>query len=443
MRFIKDNLFLVILAAGTIVLCGVILLLNSRVSAQIEEEVEDRASLSGELKSLAGRPYINEEIINQRREEVDRGKQVYETLLEKSLTHSNRYEVLQLVRSDTGEKIAAFPFNRELDREISLRAVFPDAYNRAMNELAGLVKSTRAPVGEVSEVQIRQWETKILANRRTEWSKAVQRGDIEPTETVDGKLVSTEPVMTQEITELAIKRAQNERVVNRATAGEMYMDPGALHRVIPPGTRRPLLTNMWNAQIGLWIQRDVLAAINATNAEVFQGLTEEQKNVMSAAVKRLVEIRVAPEYFPMTGGGGGGDGVFGRGSGEESFRGGQTTSVANTLTQSVSNPRYDVMQYTFTVVMPFRHLAMLEAELCKRNYHTVLDVVEMATPADADNRFFYGREPVLRIRLKCELKLLTGWERPLMPAEVLQLLPQDALRPEDSERLRQVSPAGY
>jgi hypothetical protein len=182
---------------------------------------------------------------------------------------------------------------------------------------------------------------------------------------------------------------------------------------------------MWYAQLSLWLQRDIAEAIRKTNAEAFEGLPPKQHTVPHAAIKRLVEIRMIPQYV----GGSGAGGPMGDDDGTTAGR-----LEASSLTGAVSNKDYDVLHYTMTVVLPFRYLGRFQWHLSKENYHTILDVQEVAAPEDRPNTYFYGSEPVVRVVMRGEWKLITEWERPLMPREVLNTLPRGALRDEDVDR---------
>ena len=121
------------------------------------------------------------------------------------------------------------------------------------------------------------------------------------------------------------------------------------------------------------------------------------------------------------------------------------------LTQRICNQQYDVIHYSFTVIMSSRKLLELERALMARNYHTVLSVEMQEVPQVEDKYYYYGPEPVMEVTMYCELLLMTDWERgkydsknkkwfekyqPLMPIDVLGDLDQaGVLRREDIDRL--------
>jgi hypothetical protein len=432
MDVIRKNLFLVVLVGVTAVLIGLIVFMNSSVSADVEKAVEQRDKLSSQLMRYARGQRYNPAVIDARRAEVTGSKQNLRSVIERSIEFNKRYRVLSLVRPDGKGVVPAFPFNRQLDREIALRAVFPDAYNKAIEAIEQSLNSTTPPTEPFTEVELRQWQLRELSEARAEWARKLKAGTIEPTEEVDGQLVSTEPVLTAEMAARARRKALTRRMVEHARKGEIYLDALALQRLIDPTQKRPLVETMWYAQLSLWLQQDVIDAIRQTNAEAFAGLPDTGRTVPNAAVKRLMEIRMIPQYVGATGG------MSVPGGDRDRDRSGDGAMAAASLTEAVSNKDYDVIHYTVTVVLPFRYLGRLQWHLVQQNYHTVLDVQEVTPPADPPSTYYYGREPVVRVTLRGEWKLLTEWERPLMPVEVLKTLPTSARRSEDSDRISEV-----
>ena len=139
-------------------------------------------------------------------------------------------------------------------------------------------------------------------------------------------------------------------------------------------------------------------------------------------------------------------------------------SPAETLTQRVCTEEYDVIHYRFTVVMPLRHLPLLEENLMQGGNHTVLgiSITEMGSESRSNVKgsgsfndlYYYGTDPVVRITLVGEVLFLSAWERgtwdesaddwskdlpPLMPVAVLETLSSvsGVVRNEDQKRLSQ------
>jgi hypothetical protein len=195
-------------------------------------------------------------------------------------------------------------------------------------------------------------------------------------------------------------------------------------------------SELWEAQLQLWILGDIVAAIDQTNQQALSGhggAEIKRIAVSNAAIKQLVRLQVERCYAlgdateagssysgatPAVVGGYGAPRVAGSGA-ETSIKGDQC------LTRRVTTKDYDVKHYTITLVMATRYLKDFERYLMQRNYHTILavniDKIESGTALGADiSKFSFGSEPVAIVTISGELLLLSGWERALMPKDVLE-----------------------
>jgi hypothetical protein len=277
-----------------------------------------------------------------------------------------------------------------------------------------------------------------------------------------------------------------DAVLARASDHRIYATIDALDLAFPRSDPNATAAQLWMAQVNYWITRDIVEAIRKTNEDVLKDLPEGERSIPNAAVKQLLEIRVADDYYmggalSLTGTGRAGGGrpgprgvQFGGYEGaymEEGPAGGRApvarepAVAGETLTGRVSNPEYDVVHYAFTVILPLRHLDLLETNLMADKLHAVLDE-EMAAASEAEPASgtdaragargrtagdasagmpgrHYGTEPVMKVTIYGEFLMLTNWARELMPIQVLleQFGRQSpALRPEDRQRLPAAAP---
>lgn len=314
----------------------------------------------------------------------------------------------------------------------------------------------------------------------------------------------TGPVQPTDVASKARLGALEELKLRQARRGKMYVADSAFEDYFAGqgAAVSASMSDLWFSQLNLWVQGDVVRAINEANDNAIAHTVDKEVSVLNSAVRKLLEIKVERSYTiaggKSSGGGaapvekpggggfgpgggsgfgpapGGGPGGFGPMPGGSSPGGlGASSGSAlstNTFTGHVSNQGYDVIEYSFKVIMPARCIPALEASLMKQNFHTVLKVqasplaqpnTGQSTGADATAvtvAEYYGPDSLLEVNFECELLLLTAWERgtlapkdpknpdkttwtlaPLVPREVLGKFLKDApaaLREEDKKDLK-------
>ncbi len=196
-----------------------------------------------------------------------------------------------------------------------------------------------------------------------------------------------------------------------------------------PGPR-PLMSEIWEGQVGLWIQQDIAQAIELTNQP-----SAAKSNVMSTPVKRLIGVRVIP----------GGVGVEGfsaniAGSGQINGRRRMaqldrtqappvdTGSIDDRLpdnfekspTGRQSNAMYDVWYAKTAMVLDAQAMPAFFENLQRVNLMSVLvmtvqDVDEYEALRDG---FVYGSGDAVRVEMLIETIWLREWTSQYMPESV-------------------------
>ncbi len=233
-----------------------------------------------------------------------------------------------------------------------------------------------------------------------------------------------------------------------------------------PGTA-PEMRDLWEGQMGLWIQQDIVRAIGMTN-----GVGQPDTNVMNAPIKRLIKITVPQVYVGRNGqgmlfaaGGRGaptprqnvglpqrnirptappgrapapGAGARPSGTLDEAAYATQTPGlqVQQTNTQSAdkpleddfkishtgrkSNPIYDVRQVEVRLHMSTSHLNAFINNLAKVNFMTVLKatIVDVDEYEELTRGYMYGGDDVAEVTLLIESVWLRNWTSQLMPEQV-------------------------
>src|SRR6185437_15679516 len=117
----------------------------------------------------------------------------------------------------------------------------------------------------------------------------------------------------------------------RALECKLYLEPDAINATrTMPTPAGPKETEIWYAQIMLWVQQDVAAAIERVN--------KDSKNVIDSPIKHLFRLEVKDDPSMYLNGG----------KGEGSTGGGASapgTDFSSSPTGRVSNPVYDVIQF--------------------------------------------------------------------------------------------------
>lgn len=204
--------------------------------------------------------------------------------------------------------------------------------------------------------------------------------------------------------------------VSKAKSIHLYYDPETtLHRseiADDPGSPSPMA--MWNAQVGYWIQSDVVNAIAALHGDLSKK-AQGDASVETLPVKRLNSIRVHGYALP-------GKFIrFGMGSRQSSQTVGQADPAQTpTFTQRTGNEQYDVVRFTVQAVVDQRELFKLVDAIARSNFTVTLSVSYEAVKRDEDERagYRYGPAPVVLATLDFETYLARDLYSELMPEEV-------------------------
>ena len=196
-----------------------------------------------------------------------------------------------------------------------------------------------------------------------------------------------------------------------------------------PGPR-PLMSEVWEGQMGLWIQHDIAAAIAQTN-----GVQNKKRSVIDSPVKRLIQIRVVPGHVGLRGARGGltdDPGVAAPGAevlnptmaaavaGLGSDNTQATDDFSVSPTGRSSNAAYDVRHVKLSFVVDSEKLPVLFTNLHGINLMTVLkmDIATVDEYSALREGYFYGAGDAVRVDLLIETIWLRDWTAKLMPTAV-------------------------
>jgi hypothetical protein len=484
MQFIRQNLFLVIVGAVLLVGGSILMAMGYGKSDEKDQKMLDPQKLvedirripTGSIIKLSEKPGELPQQIKDLKTRLGELKDEDEKVKFECVDWNLRtYKVLQM-RTKARDKetlVDAFPNVDQFKNAGNLCLLFKNTYRGQLEGLQASMSPVKPVTQDELDVEVNLHLVRLQQDAALEAARKKKLSSKPAADVGDPKDLKAVPAhgeagQTADFTAQARAKAVKALMLRQATSrGRIYVSPGALESVFvnwvePSATA----TELWQAQLNLWVQGDIIEAINAANDYSTGLVRAKQPNVLTSAVKRLVKIKVDRDYClgagsgaPAGGASSGGGGTSGYHLGPAEPSPGPTAGPAEEsleLTGHFSNKEYDVIHYQFVVDMPARFIPALESCLMQRNFHTILKVEagplsaapETTGAGNAAIPPYYGPDAVIEVTFQGELLLLTSWERgkynstdkkwdspPLMPKEVLTALPSSILRPEDAKRL--------
>jgi hypothetical protein len=214
---------------------------------------------------------------------------------------------------------------------------------------------------------------------------------------------------------------------------KIYMAPSALAlqpSMAPPAPGAPQVQpdaeQLWFAQMGLWVQQDVIKAIIDLNRPA--------KEVSDAVVKELVQIYVPSDrtmyVLPV--------GAPGAAAAPAPGPNGVTPSPIPASTDTdpfpkdfnisptgrLSNGVFDVVAFDIIMNVQAKDVERVIQELERNRLITVnlSEVTAVNAALMQQQGYYFGQEPVVTLTLKCEELFMRDWTRQYMPATIKQFL---------------------
>jgi hypothetical protein len=222
---------------------------------------------------------------------------------------------------------------------------------------------------------------------------------------------------------------QRGRLNDLASKVRMYVEPDAFQvrgwrdSDVPPNEQA-----IFEALVDTWIQTDVVRAVAATNELASANAAE--KNVGSAAVKRLIRVAVGNDALASLMGQSGGQQ---NSAGSLFYMGGQVggqntaAAAANTIdlnrnmTGRASGTDYDVVMLRINVDIDPTQINKFIDQLYRTNMgYTVLSInTKTIDPLDrAGSGYLYGPTQAVEAEFLVESLLFRTWTQPLMPTPI-------------------------
>lgn len=475
MQFIRDNLFLVLVFVVTALLCGILLMMGMGVASTVEDEqIAGREELARSLQSIGRGNMVNQLTINADKRRVEIVLNTLETVRRENLSFNSRHFSVPELQLLGGEKRPALPWDETTWNRNELAFRFVRQYHLQLDAMRQKLHATRIPTAEDIEAEAREQQRQLEQQERIRemWNRdetpaegrGGRRGPAGPMEPGMGMPAgrSSRTGGTVNLTDKAKSLAVDRLRLLRAMQGQVYVSELSFDVMFAAGgiVNRLEPEKIWDAQVGLWVQQDIADVIARTNETVLSAdeVPTDQRNVLKSPIKRLVRIEVDSETEEHARASERSSGMDPDGLRRDAYRPSamarQERERPTTLTGYVDNKTFEVVNYSFTVLMPTRYLPVLEKELLKQNYHVILTERIAMNPSDAgdtrgggqsqEDLYYYGTEPVASVTIDGQLLLVTDFTRgwwddenqtwispPLMPVPVMRRLPRQALREQD------------
>lgn len=402
MDIVKRHLFFILCGVGGI--AGVALAFTGLgAMPAVLEEMEVAQQLYDDLTRLRSKG-VNQRILDHAGESISRILGDHDAIVAQA---ADLYGYEPLV-------LAAFP-----EGDASARRKFRSVYGEAMRKLMESLRAGGpATVGDI-ETMRSKIENEEFRRRRLQGEEATP--DSGPFFTLAGVLTAA-----------GARRDPNARA-HIAAAQRIYLYAIGFEGGIPGETEpslmfehtledistvdAPELEEIWQAQVNYWIQKDVVEAIVAINAQAAAEAKKrnEDRWVGIMPVKDFISLRMSDGYVEPSE-----DDYAGASPG--GYKPALPAASPNTVfTHSASTDFYDVMQFTLKLVMDQRDVPRLIERLCANSFHTPLRFAyEAVMPNRAMKGKVYGAEPSVNVVMDFEIVMLGEIFRKWMPAVVCE-----------------------
>lgn len=177
---------------------------------------------------------------------------------------------------------------------------------------------------------------------------------------------------------------------------------------VTEGTGPLTIEQMWMAQVSLWIQEDLVEALQRTNAEAADKLSMDNRWVGYLPVKHLKDFSMEGSYRTSAA-----DSGISRGGGrvQEVFIGPRPSSV-------------DTIRFNLTLVVEANALLQVIEAISQQGFYTLLHPSSItAVPATtALSGYIYGSAPAVEIEMLWEVCLLRSAYESKMPQSIKDML---------------------
>jgi hypothetical protein len=383
------------LTSGAVSLASIAILALGMTSKTVVEEMQKVVSSAAEIQNLKSDPK-NQATIDAEKERLGKFKEQYEAAIKVAASINERKVLMEGV----------FP----APRSDEVRYRFQEAYRARIARLPSEMNAGGPPTAQ----ELQDAADEIADERRRKGLEEPEPGGGppvppapapppggKPDERQPGGAVPPPPgtptgEKTASLQEEAARRAAIRKALSIQLYGESFGPRNAFQiSPIVSATDPPAADDMWYAQVGLWIQEDVVRAIREVNEEAASRLDPKEANVGRMPVKHLISIRI-PGYLTSQGTLVRFEGVREATTVQQPSVGG--AEVPQVFTNRVGDENFDVIRFSVRAIVDQRELLRLPDRITRTNFYQLVDLDYSATlpltGADAQG-FHYGDGPVV------------------------------------------------
>ncbi len=394
MAFIKRHV--VLLSCAAVAFLSLVAIAVGMVMGDVSAQMQEVGRVSTELANL-GSP-VNDKFL---REAEARTRAI-------TAEYGRIWQVVRAMNERKPLRENVFPAPKTPSDAYGFRTDYRAAVDALIPEV---LKGKSPPTQE----DVRNMEEQMNRERR----EAVRRGEAAPAPQGPGGFDRVPGVPGGALTgtggrnippeELAKNNAEVRASLARARETLCYAVPEALdiQQDLLNSKEVPSPELMWDAQMKLWIQQDVLGALGKLNEATAAKLDPDKRWVGYMPVKEVVGIRVGDYVL--------GAGAAAVGAVENRWAEpasdtasitappGDASAVFTGRSSNNSNNLYDVIQFAVELVIDSRELPAVVDAICGVNFYTPLSI-SFTAPQGVNNLVgrIYGSGPLMRVRIEFE-----------------------------------------
>ncbi len=398
MAFLKANLILIL--AGVVALSavggGVLAIMSSEEADARMKEVH---GLVRNLQSLQ-RKAANEETITAKAEEIAQKKLRFDSTMERALAmqkYNAFYEQVdsggKATRVERAPLVAdALPDAKKPGPKVDFQQRYRTAFKKLAERLHGRDKPTTVEIlRHERHMELKKGQSED-DRAKGPWVPALTKREDGTDDAAEGK--------ERSLADLLRESANASAADEVARSIQMYVDEGALGiHDVATATTTLTATEIWQAQMGLWIEQDIVTGLARCNEARAAALEAEGVPgpywVADMPVKRLAKLCI--------------DDVLGDGGGLN------RCSFAESFTGKQNNEKMFVVQVQLHLVIEAAALTDVLEKLCDIGFYTVVNVDYRAVKPDptftgdsggardiSHHLYIYGEDPVIYVTIDLE-----------------------------------------